>query len=47
MWSTNFLILVTFVLFIFLYFEIPHLQSVFCDFAEFNAMQVAVMIVAY
>jgi hypothetical protein len=30
-----------------LYFEIPHLQSVFCDFAEFSAMQDEVMIVAY
>jgi len=47
MWSMNFLILVTFVLFVFLYFEIPHLQSLFCDFAEFNAMQDEVMIVAY
>jgi len=30
-----------------LYFEIPHLQSIFHDFAEFNAMQDEVMIVAY
>jgi len=47
MWSTNFPILVTFVLFVFSYFEIPHPQSVFWDFAEFNAMQDEVMIVAY
>jgi len=47
MWSTNCLILVTFVLFVFSYFEIPHLQSVFCDFGEFSAMWDEVMIVAY
>jgi len=30
-----------------LYFEMPHLQSIFHDFAEFNAMQDEVMTVAY